>query len=465
MLIPLDCYSNYKVLWDIFIAPSSLFELNISEQTRKSVLEAFENAKRDEVYEFYIERRSVRRTFPCAFEVWSLSITTEITVVTTLANAFRLWFEWNLSRAKYLAVLKGKKLSESKESISVVKKTSELDNSSGSISPFAEKFESNAEINWYLFLNSYSFSSDLAGCGVTIGYPLLLWKIRNVRDVQSIKFDLQGNLWTSIPLLALWAAYPYIPGSDITYRVYFCTFGLLGTHFWNIMLPVFRTLIASQKKIDARHSLTKDTFLETIQNGEKWSAFKEILVKNWSIENGIFIDEYRNLLKKIQRLYRDNPNNFKENISHSESLNSVTKSSKEIKGIRFNNFYSKKTLRSTVLDPPSPLRSSVGSRTTSATKSDGLCVSIEQIDSLRNLMEVIIPQELVEDFTTMYRVFLVEGAPLELNIPFDNRKEVQDKIEARKINLGAFEKVAKEVLENMFSNSFRTFVEIQHAVK
>ncbi|KAJ3075495.1 hypothetical protein HK102_005593 [Quaeritorhiza haematococci] len=272
----------------------------------------------------------------------------------------------------------------------------------------------------------------------------LFWSLRKVQDANKVKFD----ICASLILCAIGGGSTCLL---LIFPVFFSTYNIIGPttivslalivgHFFVVIIPLVQSYHDEALKMKLRRlgdgelKYNMASFEKVLKEKELFDRFKRFCVRDFCVEQIRFYEEYTRLLdKSIQELKSSNPSAAAAMIAATSNAN--------------------QSAYLTMSQPPSPT-SPTNDRPT-----------------------VPVPDSLQPRYEWLYYLFVQEGSPFELNLPFKMRRyltEIFEGVPAEEgekkgmqmmcaekkiIPVDVFEGVKRFLVETMFFNTFPRYLE------
>ncbi|TPX70219.1 hypothetical protein SpCBS45565_g01970 [Spizellomyces sp. 'palustris'] len=303
----------------------------------------------------------------------------------------------------------------------------------------------------------------------TIACPIVLWRLRSVRDNYGVRNDLLISVLTTMPLFTNNAGYVAVSG--------------MALHSADRLPSVASTQLSYRdERIRAKmvllHNMT--SFAQVLSDKTIWDQFKTYMAADFCVENALFFEAYQELLVIAAAAFARANIVIAGMPHHGSALATSTIRSGKI----FNDLLRRRASMSgggyplqitqvcslTRNRAPSPAPSSRLSSTnsgssphieTSAPPSKS-CENEQVGGPLPAFVDMPVPESARALYKAFYENYLEPGAPYEVNLPSSIREQVQHALSEDKITVGMYDTAKDEVVQIMFLNSFPTFL---HAIR
>ena len=237
------------------------------------------------------------------------------------------------------------------------------------------------------------FSSVIVGAHVFIGLPACYFAMRRSADAYYLTRSIQMILATSLPIYFL-----YILGALVSKDIFepfnpsnFAMIGLGIAHTWMIVIPPFVDMKRTRQA--QKRTFTYADFVETLADDVQYDKMRDIAVEEFCAENPMFWDAYCSWAVRCLGLL----------VHH----------------------------------PEASQRDELISKLTAGAIRDGAVLRAE-INKSSGLLTKVLAGTLVSDFSLdasmscslatalvkIYRRFVADSAPFEINVPITTRQEV-----------------------------------------
>ncbi|KAJ3086569.1 hypothetical protein HK102_012907, partial [Quaeritorhiza haematococci] len=238
--------------------------------------------------------------------------------------------------------------------------------------------------------------------------PYSLYVIRDISDSFHIRKEIVVTFTLFYSVFAIYLlsvfAFRQLQSPLLESSIYLCAL-LVMSHTANVVYPVGISYWSDYRRKNL--SLGKDSFEKTMEDPVLWQEFKQVLAQGFAVENGLFVDEYRNLRKRMRGTQPRRPG------VTGETINNLTVSR----------------------------------------DAKSMAPGIDQAVTLQD-------EEML-----IFENFVKVGSPNELNIPSHVRanceKKLKERVAGSEANEDPFDEVYTEVCAMMYQNSFPRFVK-QH---
>ncbi|KAL7746754.1 hypothetical protein RI367_007918 [Sorochytrium milnesiophthora] len=261
--------------------------------------------------------------------------------------------------------------------------------------------------------------------GYQVLLPFLIWELRKVDDSYNICRDIFlvyaclyiGNI--------TYLAYMVSPGFQALMQYQGAAVFLLAEaflcHTIMVLWPAIMCPIHERRNLQKLKGMSLEQFAKAIQRRDVWMQFKSSLAKDFSLENGYFIETLITL--RSSPLYRSQ-------LKSATAASSATKSQQ-------------------ALFAAQPIDiNAIFSADSSHCLASGL---LEDIPTTEADMAVRIKE--------LWNEFLAPGSPHEINIPHTTRATIEKAVRSGRCTLEVFSPVLTEVVLSMYNNNYARFLQ------
>ncbi|KNC97710.1 uncharacterized protein SPPG_07172 [Spizellomyces punctatus DAOM BR117] len=315
----------------------------------------------------------------------------------------------------------------------------------------------------------------------TIACPIVLWRLRSVRDNYGVRNDLLISVLTTLPLFTMFLAWRYIPRTAyLSWHPHnWYILGLMVAHTISVLYPVIQSY--RDERIRAKmvllHNMT--SFAQVLSDKAIWDQFKTYMAADFCVENALFFEAYQELLVIAAAAFaRANivipgmPHHGSalatSTIRSGKIFNDLLRRRASMSGGGYPQICSLTRNRAPSTTPSSRLSSTNSSsspqiETTAPASKPCTSHENEQVGGpLPVFVDMPVPESARALYKAFYENYLEPGAPYEVNLPSNIRDQVQHALSEDKITVGMYDAAKDEVVQIMFLNSFPTFL---HAIR
>ncbi|KAI9096443.1 hypothetical protein DFS34DRAFT_140083 [Phlyctochytrium arcticum] len=320
--------------------------------------------------------------------------------------------------------------------------------------------------------------------------PFILWRLQCVRDNNGVRNELLGVVAVTIPLNLVYFGWRYMPHKYYVafHPQYWRILGLVIAHTISTVAPTIRSYrdVNMRQKTKLLHNMA--SFEQVLSDKSMWDAFKSHMAADFCVENALFYEAYQELMVVSAAAFARS-NVFVRGMPQESALASsalrgtssrVAPHTRRASGGNPNNATS---CQSGINNPAAVtsmcamtstrrVNNPIGSRHSSgsgatATTSQNYTPELQsscEVNSMKGdvvfpeFKDMSVPDAAKSLYTAFFEVYLTTGGSYEVNVPFHIRDEAQALVVADTMKVGMFARAKEEIVQNMFLNSFPSFL-------
>ncbi|KAJ3177509.1 hypothetical protein HDU85_005879 [Gaertneriomyces sp. JEL0708] len=283
--------------------------------------------------------------------------------------------------------------------------------------------------------------------------PFMIYKIRSAKDNHGVQRELMLIVFAGLPLWILFLMWDFLDEALYTKfpSANWWIILMFVTHTFSIVIPVYHAVKADhlRKALTLKQNTT--SFLQVLAERTVWEDFKKFMAADFCIENALFFEAHEELMAMVTTAYVKAGILGQGSACMSIGLPGHRRSSAQPLG---------NSSRLPSLDGTSSATvSTVGVASFQAAPgARGLSRSSATSGQAGHFASLPVPPAMQRHYRMFWELYLKPGSPHEVNVPSKHRDEVQVLIAEGRFTAGMFEACKQEVLQNMFLNSYASFL-------